>query len=74
MITGNEGARSEAFLNYVFDNYGDDDVKQGTGQIDPAFKFYSGISLTIISNKDLKRGSGSGRKRRPLLFVISQLG
>ena len=43
--------KSEAFYNYVIDNCGDDDVSDLKRQVDPALKFYSGISLMINTNK-----------------------
>ena len=44
--------RSEAFHNYVIDNYGDADVKVGTSKhIDPALILYSGIHLMLTTIK-----------------------
>ena len=56
-IKSKEETRSEVFHNYMINNYGDADVKQGTSRyIDPALKFYSGIKPMITTNKDIKKG------------------
>ena len=58
--------RSETFHNYVIDNYGDTDVKQGNRHVDPAFKFYFGIPLMITTKKDIKIGRENGTLCRGL--------
>ena len=61
LIETKVGVRSEAFHNYIIDNYGDADVKVGTSKhVDPALKFYSGIPLMITTNDDLEKDRGNG--------------
>ena len=52
------------FAKFIYDNYGDADIKASDGnrRIDPALKFYSGISLMTNTNKyltDTGRTNGS---------------
>ena len=76
LIQTKAGVRSEIFHNYVIDNYGDADVKEGSGNrhIDPALNFYSGIPLMITTNKDIAKGRGNGTLCRGISVKLKKNG
>ena len=73
LIESKEGVRSEAFNNYMIDNYGDADVAHGTRRIDPALNFYSGIPLMININKDIKKGRANGTLCRVISIKLKKM-
>ena len=66
------GVRSEAFYNYVVDNYGDADVSNGTRWVNPALIFYSGTSLRINRKIDIKKGRTNGTLCRGISIKLKK--